>query len=82
MRKGSTQSPEARLKMSIAHKKRGTVPPSRLGVPNTPEAKAKISATLKAMGHRPKPQYGESNPAKRKDVREKISKALDRKSVV
>lgn len=47
MVKGSKQSPEARLKMSLAHKKRGTVPPSRLGIPNSAEAKRKISEKLR-----------------------------------
>ena len=44
---GHVFTDEERKKMSLAHKKRGTVPPSQLGVVQSEETRRKISESLK-----------------------------------
>lgn len=76
MRKNSKHTEESKQKMSRSAQRREVKPPSRFGIPNTPEQRKKISETHKRLGIRPVPQYGDDNPSKRKEVREKISKAM------
>ena len=76
MRKNSRHTKQSKQKMSQSAKRKGIKPPSRLGIPNSPEQRKKISETHKRLGIKPLPQYGDDNPSKRKEVREKISRAM------